>query len=263
MFLHSGRNSGLKNLRVEQAAAAANMAGGAVSPVCSMSEWTKEVSDWREAHFAGFVVLDPDKISGPKASFRARDFDAKHMNLLKSSFVDTAATPKNVEVVIFNWQWETRLASMTYNEKINLTNESLLMEMNASISSAYAVSGDHTAAAMRELKVEYPENEIWSQCKCDVYVCSDTQENHRFIKIMGTQNNKTNSKFKQMGFKAVLLQYQKKVVVINDMGENEYETRKLLGQYKKDLACSMEMKLNSVGVMYQLAKQTGDVWDML
>ena len=69
----------MKNLRVEQAAAAANMAGGAVSPVLGMSDWTKEVFDWREAHFAGFVVLDPDKISGPRACFKARDFDAKHM----------------------------------------------------------------------------------------------------------------------------------------------------------------------------------------
>ena len=96
----------MKNLRVEQAAAAADMAGGAVSPVLGMSDWTKEVSDWREAHFAGFVVLDPDKISGPRESFRARDFDAKHMNSLKTSFVDTDTTPNDVEVVIFNWQWE-------------------------------------------------------------------------------------------------------------------------------------------------------------
>ena len=193
MFLHSGRNSGLKNLRFEQAAAAANMAGGAGSPVSGMSEWTKEVADWREAHFAGFVVLDPDKIEGPKTSFRARDFDAKHKNLLKASFVDTATTPKNVEVVIFNWQWSNRLVSTTYNEKINMTNANLLMEIEASLSPAYAVSGDHTAAAMRDLKVEYPDDEIWSQCKCDVYVCDETAANARFLKIIGNQNNKANS----------------------------------------------------------------------
>ena len=263
MFLHSGRNSGLKNLRFEQAAAAANMAGGAGSPVSGMSEWTKEVADWREAHFAGFVVLDPDKIEGPKTSFRARDFDAKHKNSLKESFVDTATTPKNVEVVIFDWNWETRLASMTYNEKINMTNENLLMEINASISPAYAVSGDHTAAAMRDLKVEYPDDEIWSQCKCDVYVCAETAENDRFLKIIGNQNNKANSKYKDMGFKAVLLQYHQKVVEITNMGESPSDTRKLLSQYKKDLAKSMGMKENSVGSMYQLAKQTGDVWTML
>ena len=242
------------------AVSAANDAGGGLATL--VTGWNKDVLDWKTTRYAGSVVVNPLQVRHPKEAFRSRQFDPKHVEVLKEAFASTTSTPKNVEVVLFSPEWEACLAKMTYQERVNQTNDELLACIERFGGVLYAISGDHTCSAMRELMAEASDDAVWTQVQASLYICSECPETYRFLKILGNQNNRGNETFKSMGFPAKLLQFHTNIMDIMRKGD-QADMKQALSKCKQDLGSSMGMNQQSVGSLFQLAKQEGEIWRLL
>ena len=53
-----------------------------------------------------------------------------------------------------------------------------------------AFAGDHSRFVARRLMKQYPKTNLWKKInKCEVYLCEDTHENRRVLRLLSNQDN--------------------------------------------------------------------------
>ena len=211
----------------------------------------------------GKAEVDPVVIEQPDSGWMARERQSKHVDVLAESFQKTGTYNTSIVVVVVDNDWSLQIENRS-DQTSNMSSAEILERFQDSSSSMQVISGNHSVAGVVALQNTYPSNTIWKKIAVHVLVCSDSDEDLRQVRILGNETNTTNAYTLKQDYPDVIMQMHNRLVLIqNDEDLTPVKKAAAIKGLKGDVATSCSISANSVGAHFQVAKQEGDVWELV
>ena len=226
-------------------------------------EWTRMVVTWKRVHKLASLSASESNLTKPPTSWRARNRDQEHVMKLKAGFQLSGSINKNIEAAF--------VSTKVYNEfrefvdaggdpDVFVTSVAELIAKDPSAPIPGVFTGDHTVTAIGILAKAYPNNELWTKFRVDMYLCPKNPETDRLLTILGNQSNQQNKIFLTQDYPEIVTQMNRQLKVIQRTHHTEKERQAAIRNYKIDAARSLDIPAGSVGQIYQLAKLPDPLW---
>jgi hypothetical protein len=138
---------------------------------------------WRDTHqFAKYFEVKCGWVIAPHASWRAREKNEDHLKKMQESFCQNGKLDLSVQVVCI----DNELHSRWVQDRTSVT----IHDMVRSKSGLQAWSGDHSQETCKRLHEKYPNSHIWESYDAGIYLCADSPDNRRMLRLLSNQSNK-------------------------------------------------------------------------
>ena len=129
----------------------------------------------------------------------------------------------------------------------------------------FAIIGDHTQLAIKQLHDEFPRNPKWAHLTCEVIICHRSFENYRSLKSWGIIDNVKDQKRTTVSFQSKMLSLHEDITNLKaQLGDVDTKTfNKAQLALKESRKAEYAMKTNSFNQLWTLAARSGDVWTEL
>ena len=217
------------------------------------------ISGWSH----GRARIPIEWIHSPEKLFRARVTLADDVNELADSFSQFSSVHDTSMVVIF-WPEGQPLpnkASFSVQEFFTDLKNSPA-ELKA-LDGCFAIIGDHTQLALKQLHDEFPKNSKWSSLVAEVLICHRSFANYRHLKSWGILDNVKGQKRTTVSFQSKMLSLHEDLENLKQQlgaGVDSKTFARAQVARKEVRKAEYAMKTNSFNQLWTLAAREGDVW---
>ena len=243
---------------------------------------------WFAKRLVGRKRADPSLLNEPRSILGARKRKAEHVIELVNSFSRTASVPEHAAGVCIN----DNLARVFFKGKRRLK----LLECLDSETGVELIAGDHTREAMVTYNVDHPDNTLCAKQVFKLYVAENNRLTRRMLRMYGnldnfkagcqlkrdwlsiiemmhrhlTEESEELTEWKQMQLDR---DFQAQIEAADLHNVAEKPVRVIAKRQEVSTASLAEMKADwshttgtpfqTLGTLYQLAKRTGEMWDLI
>ena len=222
---------------------------------------------WKEKHrLTNNASLSPEWINEPNPLWGSRFRSMKHCDILYESFKKAGSINEHVNVVCLSDRLY-EIFEHVRNDPSDMASRALLTwdALRQEGRGMEAFAGDHSRYVAKRLMQQYPKTNLWQKInKCEVYVCEDTSENRRVLRLLSNQDNVAQGLQLKQDFHCVVEQTHRHLGALR----LEYKVEELPSQVTKqlrvDLMTSQVVKSRSgCNQIFQLGSYTGQTWDLV
>lgn len=202
---------------------------------------------WKAKHFFQRIDIDPRVVLEPQAEIRIRETTASHVEKLKESFLATRTKNPNVSLVALGFKGYRSVAELI---KYGLQ----------------AWEGLHTTKACAKLAAAFPKNQFWQTYQADVYICDDTSENRRVLRLVGNLSNFKSSIHLDLKFADMLkMQHDQMYAEKARLGlaEDADLPKGTMEEMKRDWCYSTGQSHANISSVWNIARTRGRVWERI
>ena len=227
---------------------------------------------WKKSRCIGLVSLPSiNMLKAPCESYASREDLREHVDKLKASFLRTQNTNrKGITFCVVDTELFESFSAMSAEQKAEC-----LLPGSAFIKLLMAEymgcpTGDHTRIAIQELAEAYPLHPKYGNVGAKGikgYLCAGTDEDLKFLRLMGPVDNWKREQHRSMQFSSRLWQMHnadqemRKRVIVEGMGPSA--EREMRAASNKAFATSFNMDLPKIRGWASLAHKTGKVWALM
>ena len=210
-------------------------------------------------------MIPVDLLRSPEEHYRARITLPDDVNALADSFVSFSSIHDPSMVVIFWPDGEPLPNKASFSIQMFINDLKNNPEELKELDGCFAIIGDHTQLAIRQLHEEFPRNPKWSHLTCEVLICHRSFENYRHLKSWGILDNVKGQKRTTVSFQSKMLSLHEDITNLKDeLGDVDIKTfNKAQVALKESRKAEYAMKTNSFNQLWTLAARSGEVWDEL
>ena len=190
----------------------------------------------------------------------------KHCDLLYGSFKKAGSINEHVNVVVLS----DRLYAIFEQFRLDPKNAALRTQLSWE---ALRVEGRGMEAfalqplpvCARRLMQQYPKTHLWQKInKCEVYLCEDTSENRRVLRLLSNQDNVAQGLQLKQDFHCVVEQTHRHLGALRQDNKVEELPSQVTKQLRADMMTSQVVKSRSgCNQISQLGSYTGQAWDLV
>ena len=225
-----------------------------------MTPFSAEIATWRKGHQVGAGwVVNPAAVMAPVDSLAVRETNPEHVKNLELSFKKGGTMNESIEAVCVSDELWNKHKNRKHG--IAITCEEWLK--SCSYGKPMVFSGAHSRQACENLFNQFPGGH-WGDMPIKGYVAPHGPETERMIRVLGNVLNRKNKVYLQADFAQIVTAMHAHLISIETQNKRlpPADRLKLQSQYKADLVESLELPLNSVNLIAQVAKQTGRLWEL-
>jgi hypothetical protein len=203
----------------------------------------------------GRTLLHPNWILSPLPTFAAREVDPTQVIKVKESMRHHGVHAPRV--VVLAWECEVKDAGYDPTEVIHLdvTDPNIPFPM-------YAVIGDHSKEAVKQLHNQFPRNRQYQTISVETFLISKKSNNSLSLaQSVGTLDNTLMNMQKANTTWDMILQMHRRFDHLQMEHETKRDFRLAWRQYRTTCSANMGVPDNSVGSMMCLAQIQGPLWD--
>lgn len=193
------------------------------------------------------MEVDPRVILEPAPEIRIREVNPTHVETLRESFWKTRTKNPNVSVVALGYKGVMQLPELI---KFGLQ----------------AWEGLHTTKALSKIATKMDKNPFWQTYMVDVYICEDTSENRRVLRLVGNLSNFKSSVHLGTQFDAVLKMQHDQMYAERarlKIKDEQELPKTFVDQIKRDWEFSTGQSMATINQIWNLAKHRGPLWERI
>ena len=193
----------------------------------------------------------------PEPAFRARTAAPDAVNEVVASFSRYSSVHENSVVVLF-WPESKALPGPDFDPA------AFSQSAMAPLDGFFAIVGDHTQQAVKQLHRDYSRNAMWSSLTAEVLVCHRSAKNYAALKSWGILDNvkgeiRTNMDFLQM----VLSLHEDLMNLLAQMPREDENFAASLSAIREVRRREYRVNANSFRPLWLIASRTGPAWDAI
>jgi hypothetical protein len=210
----------------------------------------------------GRAVIPVEWLRSPEEHYRARMTLADDVNELADSFSSFSSIHDTSMVVIFWPDGEPLPNKASFSIQMYVDDLKASPDDLKEMDGCFAIIGDHTQLAIKQLHDEFPRNPKWAHLTCEVLICHRSFENYRHLKSWGIIDNVKGQKRTTVSFQSKMLSLHEDISNLKaQLGDVDAKTfNKAQLSLKEARKAEYAMKTNSFNQLWTLAARSGDVW---
>ena len=210
-------------------------------------------------------MIPVEWLRSPEEHYRARMTLPNDVNELADSFMSFASIHDTSMVVIFWPDGESLPNKASFSIQMFVDDLKASPDEVKDLDGCFAIIGDHTQLAIKQLHEEFPRNPKWAHLTCEVLICPRSFENYRALKSWGIIDNVKGQKRTALSFQSKMLSLHEDIGNLKaQMGDVDAKTfHKAQLVLKEARKAEYLMKTNSFNQIWTLAARSGEVWTEL
>ena len=190
-------------------------------------EHFKSLNTWIKAHSYGQASIPLDYLFSPEAKFRARTANLDDVKKLRVS-LSTFHSVHNQGRVVFFIPPEIELPDKRSFSPLRFAR---LLEagddgaLALARDGGFVIIGDHTQLALKDLRLDFPKNDLWKRMPCEVMFCRREEAAYKNLKSWGILDNVKGQRRAFLSFEAKMLSLRQDFVGLHESGDDPSPSR--------------------------------------
>jgi hypothetical protein len=230
-------------------------------------EHFKSLNTWIKAHSYGQASIPLDYLFSPEAKFRARTANLDDVKKLRVS-LSTFHSVHNQGRVVFFIPPEMELpdkrgfSPLRFARLLEAGDDGALALAR---DGGFVIIGDHTQLALKDLRLDFPKNDLWKRMPCEVMFCRREEAAYKNLKSWGILDNVKGQRRAFLSFEAKMLSLRQDFVGLHESGDDpsSQEFRNYVVTLETNRMAEYDMSSNSFGQLWGLVSKSEQVWDLL